>query len=138
MSNFSTKPFQLKIEKPWGHELIVTPEGSSVVGKIAFTKAGHRWSFQYHDVKDEYLVLAKGQGQMWLENDTGEIEKINMEINKSYHVKPKQKHRFCGISNCWTFEVSTPEAGYTVRLDDDYSRGTETEKDRERLRTKTQ
>lgn len=133
-SDFSTKPFVYKNEKPWGYELIQTPNDAPVTGKIAFTKAGNRWSFQFHDLKEEYISLFSGEGEIWLENNQGEIEKIKMEIKKSYHVKPSQKHRFCAVSDCWTFEVSTPERGNTVRLEDDYSRSTETEELRRKER----
>lgn len=119
--------FFQKIEKPWGYEILYTQAGSPFVCKTAFTKAGHRWSFQYHDQKEENICLVKGEAELWLENNKGEIEKIRMEPFKEYHVKPFRKHRFCAITDCWTVEASTPEVGNTFRLEDDYRRDTETE-----------
>lgn len=126
------KSYSLKIEKPWGYEIILTPENSPVTGKIAFTKAGHRWSFQYHDQKEETLCLINGEAELWSENENGEIEKFKMEPKKGYLIKPLKKHRFCGITDCLSVEISTKETGTTVRLEDDYRRGNESNKEREK------
>ncbi len=67
---------------------------------------------------------------MILENGQGEMEEIKMELNKGYFIPPFQKHRAQGIKNSLIFESSTKEEGNTVRLEDDYSRGTETEEKR--------
>ena len=125
------KHFFEKVEKPWGYEILYTQKESSYVGKITFTKAGHRWSFQYHDQKEEDICLIKGEAEIWLENEKGEIEKSKMEQYHGYHVKPLQKHRFCAITDCWSIETSTPEIGNTFRIEDDYQRDTETEQVRE-------
>ncbi len=129
-SKFSVSPYSKRVEKPWGFELLVTPDNSPVVGKIAFTKAGSRWSLQFHEQKEETITLFSGEAEIWLESSGGKVEKIKMEEKKGYSVKPFQKHRFGAITDCWTFEVSTPEKGNTVRVEDDYDRGTETEEDR--------
>jgi hypothetical protein len=127
--------FSQKILKPWGYEILLTPPDSPIAGKIAFTKAGHKWSFQYHDLKNENICLVRGKAEFWLENDKGEVEKTQMELFKGYRVKPFKKHRFCAITNCLSVEISTKEEGSTVRLEDDYGRGTETEETRQK-RTK--
>lgn len=122
------KPHSQKVIKPWGYELILTSPESPVTGKLAFTKANHRWSYQYHDKKDEVITLIEGKAEFWLENENGVIEKLPMKIKQGYHVEPSKKHRFCALKNCWTVEVSTPEEGNTIRLEDDYARPSETEK----------
>ena len=125
------KPFCQKILKPWGYELILTPPASPVTGKIAFTKKSQRWSFQYHDKKEETLCLIQGEATLWLENEKGKVEKIKMVPQEGYLIKPLQKHRFCAVKDCLSLEVSTPEVGKTVRLEDDYgNRGDETEEER--------
>lgn len=126
-SLFTTKPYFQRVEKPWGFETLFTQKNLPFIGKIAFTKTGHRWSFQFHDKKEENLCLIIGEGELWIENKEGEIEKIRMDSLRGYHLRPFQKHRFCAITDCWTVESSTPERGETVRLEDDYKRGTETE-----------
>lgn len=126
-SEFSLKPYFKRIEKPWGFEILFTQQNLPFIGKIAFTKAGHRWSFQYHDRKKENLCLIMGEAELWIEDKNGSIKKVRMDSLRGYHVKPFQKHRFCAITDCWTVEASTPEVGNTVRLEDDYKRLTETE-----------
>jgi oxalate decarboxylase/phosphoglucose isomerase-like protein (cupin superfamily) len=116
--------------KPWGYEIILSPEESPVTGKILHLDDGKRFSFQYHDKKMETLTLIQGEAKMILENKQGKLEEIKMELNKGYFIRPFQKHRAQGINNCLIFESSTNEEGNTVRLEDDYSRGTETEEAR--------
>lgn len=125
--------FQQKIEKPWGYELILTPSDSPVTGKILHINAGCRLSYQYHDQKQESLTLISGKALLIYEENQ-EIKEMPMELNKGYFVKPFEKHRLKAISDCDIMEVSTPETGNTVRLEDDYSRSTETQKDRTELR----
>lgn len=121
-------PYSQKIEKPWGYELIFTPPESPVTGKILHLKAGARLSYQYHDQKQETLCLLSGQAKMII--DGGEL---NMESLKGYLIKPGMKHRCQAITDCDILESSTKETGNTVRLQDDYSRGTETEEMRKQL-----
>ena len=130
--DFSVVPYQMKVDKPWGYELLLTPEESPVTGKILHLDDGKRFSLQYHDKKIETLTLFKGEAKIILENEKGEVEEIEMEINKGYLIKPMQKHRCQGVKDCLIFEVSTKEEGETVRLEDDYGRGTETEEVRKK------
>ncbi len=120
-------PFQQKIEKPWGYELLLTPSSSPLTGKILHANAGSRCSLQYHDIKQETLTLVNGEALLFLEDTDGNLQEIKMESKKGYFVKPFQKHRFKGITDCDILETSTKEEGNTVRLEDDYARGTETE-----------
>jgi len=134
-SKFSTKPHYQKINKPWGYEIILTPPELSVTGKILHLDDGKRFSLQYHDKKEETLTLISGEAYIILENKEGKMGKIKMETNKAYFIRPYQKHRCQGIKDCLILEASTKEKGNTVRLEDDYDRGTETEKVR---KTRTQ
>ena len=117
------KPFQQQISKPWGYELILTGPDSPVTGKILHLNAGCRFSYQYHDQKEEILTLVSGEATLVLEK-----EEISMTPRHGYHIKPFCKHRVAAVSDCDIFEVSTPEQGITVRLEDDYHRPDETEK----------
>lgn len=125
--DFSTTPHQEKIPKPWGFEIKFTPEDLPRAGKILNINAKKRLSFQYHDQKEETLCLISGQALLWLENFQGQIEKIPMETFKGYTIKPPQKHRIEAQQDSVIVEVSTPEIGTTVRLEDDYQRKDETE-----------
>lgn len=125
--NFSTEPFSKKITKPWGEEYIFTPEGLERTGKILLVKAGKRLSFQYHDEKEETLSLFSGEALFLLENAAGEIEKIPMQKFSGYTVRIGQKHRIEAIQDSYLIEVSSPEKGTTVRIEDDFDRNDETE-----------
>ncbi len=130
--SFSTTPFQKKVEKPWGYEIIFTPPDSKSVGKLLHIKAGCRLSFQYHDEKEETGVLIFGQAIFLLEDKNRNLKEISMEPKKGYHVLPFQKHRYIAVTDCDIFESSLPETGVTVRLEDDYRRPTETEEMRKK------
>lgn len=130
MKKTTNTPFFQKVEKPWGFEIIFTPPSLKRAGKILFVKSGGRLSFQYHDQKEESLCLFSGKALLWLENEQGEVEKLEMEIQKGYLIKPMKKHRIEAKEDCFVFEVSSPEKGTTFRIEDDYQREKETEKDR--------
>jgi len=134
-TKFSVKPHVMKVDKPWGFELIFSDETAKITSKILHVTAGKRSSLQYHDIKEEILTLINGEGILEIENNKGEVEKLIMELRKSYIILPKQIHRFAaGSIDCEIMESSTPEAGNTIRIEDDYSRGIETEVDRQNTR----
>lgn len=117
----------MKVEKPWGYEIIFTPSESPVTGKILHLNKGSRFSYQYHDKKIETLCLLKGKAKIIIDG-----QEIEMEALKGYFIKPFVKHRCQGITDCDILEASTREEGKTVRLEDDYARGTETEEARKK------
>ncbi len=126
-SKFSNSPYVKKVEKPWGYELIFTPEDLPYTGKIMHLNAGTRQSLQIHDKKQETYFLASGKAGVIIENTKGEMETIEFEQGKGYTTMVGQKHRIFGITDADVWEVSTPEIGTTYRLEDDYKRPDETE-----------
>jgi len=126
-ATFTTTPFTKRVEKPWGYELIFTPENLPYTGKIMHIKAGTRQSLQVHDKKQETYFLASGKAGVIIENTQGELETIEFEMGKGYTTVVGQRHRIFATEDSDVWEVSTPEIGTTYRLDDDYSRGDETE-----------
>lgn len=126
-SKFNIDPFQKKVEKPWGYEIIYTPLDAPAVGKIIHVNAGQRLSLQYHDEKIETLCLTEGKALITLGDPKGETVEVNMEINKGYFMQPGQIHRVTAVSDITFIESSTPETGNTFRLQDDSNRSTETE-----------
>ena len=126
-SKFTNSPYVKRIEKPWGYELILTHETLPYTSKIMHILAGKRLSLQIHDKKIETYYLASGKCNLIIENDKGELTTIHLENGKGYTVLPGQKHRHQAVTDCDVFEASTPELGNTYRLEDDYSRSTETE-----------
>ncbi len=126
-SKFVNSPFVKKVPKPWGYELIFTPEDLPYTGKVMHVNAGTRQSLQIHDKKVETYYLGAGRGGVIIENAKGEMEEIEFEKGKGYTTKVGQKHRIFAITDCDVWEVSTPETGTTYRLEDDYARPDETE-----------
>ncbi len=134
-SAFSNAPFLLRVEKPWGYELIFTPADKPYTGKVLHINAGHRISLQFHDEKQETIMLLRGRGILLADNPAGELEEIEMEPGKGYSNVPGQRHRLIAIEDCDFVEASLCETGKTYRLEDDTGRGTETPADRARERT---
>ncbi len=126
-SKFTNSSYVKRIEKPWGYELIFTPEYLPYTGKLMHVKAGTRQSLQIHDKKIETYYLGSGRGGVIIENNKGILEKIEFEKEVGYTTTIGQKHRIFAITDCDVIEFSTPETGNTYRLEDDYSRSTETE-----------
>ncbi|MCP4006775.1 MAG: hypothetical protein GY725_21555 [bacterium] len=114
-------PVTRREEKPWGHEDIWA-ETDRYVGKILAIKAGHRLSLQYHEIKDETILVVKGELRLTLENDAGELEICSLKPGERRHVIPGRRHRFEAVEDCELIEVSSPELDDVVRLEDDYGR----------------
>ena len=126
-TQFKVSPFVKKIEKPWGYELLLVSENLPYVSKIMHINAGKRLSLQIHDQKLETYYLATGQCDLVIENNKGELETIHMVTGYGYTVIPGQRHRHQAVTDCDIVEASSPEAGTTYRLEDDYARSDETE-----------
>lgn len=126
-SKFKNSPYIKRMEKPWGYELHFVPEGMPYMGKILHINAGTRISLQIHDKKQESWFLMSGRAKIIWANENGDMVETEMESGYGYSCHIGQKHRLAGITDCDIIEVSTPELGNTYRLEDDYSRPTETE-----------
>ena len=118
-------PYSQKINKPWGYEIVFTPNNLERVGKILFIKKGCRLSLQYHDQKEETLCLFQGKAKIWLEDKKGQIKTLYMKPQMGYTILKGQKHRLEALEDSFVFEVSSPEKGTTYRLEDDYQRRSE-------------
>ncbi len=64
----------------------------------------------------------------------GELKEEIMVKDFGYFIPKGVVHRCFGITDCDIFESSTPETGTTVRLEDDYNRGNESEEERSKNR----
>jgi|TARA_R110000803_G_scaffold148974_2_gene214410 mannose-6-phosphate isomerase-like protein (cupin superfamily) len=115
------------IEKPWGHEEIWAST-SRYAGKILVINKGHRLSRQYHNVKEETIMIL--DGTLICEEGPrevgGEVVRHVMDPGTIFHVTPGTIHRFCAEeTNVRLVEVSSPEIEDVVRLEDDYRRVTD-------------
>jgi len=109
-----------RVDKPWGYELrfICTDR---YAGKLIFVKAGAQLSLQYHEKKDEALLVHSGTLDLVL--GQGADQRVQrLGPGQSWHITPGTVHRFRAVTDVELFEVSTPELDDVVRLEDDYGR----------------
>lgn len=115
MSASSTVP------KPWGHELIWA-RTDRYVGKILHVRAGEALSLQYHQVKDETIMVLSGRLQLvhFAEGEAPVTREL--AVREPFHVPPGLRHRMIALEDTDVLEVSTPELDDVVRLEDRYGR----------------
>jgi mannose-6-phosphate isomerase len=118
------------VEKPWGYELHWVPADAPYMGKQLHINAGGRLSLQVHDQKQESWFLMQGKAAVIWEDTTGALTETELQPGVGYSTQVGQKHRLKAITDCDIIEVSTPEAGTTWRLEDDYARPDETPEQR--------
>jgi mannose-6-phosphate isomerase-like protein (cupin superfamily) len=133
-SDFDISPYVRRIEKPWGYELHWVREGAPYMGKIEHVNAGARLSLQVHDEKQESWFVMNGRAAVIWENNQGELVETELQPGQGYSTRIGQRHRLVGITDCDIIEVSTPEAGTTWRLEDDFARPDETPEQRKKER----
>jgi mannose-6-phosphate isomerase-like protein (cupin superfamily) len=138
MAAFSLAPHARRVDKPWGYEILLSPADAAYTFKLIHVQAGKRLSLQVHDVKVETQTLVSGHGFLVLEGADGRLHDIEMRPEVGYHVAVGQRHRLCAAADAdaIVFEASTPEAGTTLRLEDDYARPHETEELRQAERAR--
>lgn len=130
------KSFQIKIEKPWGYELLLTPPEAKATAKILHLNKGSRFSLQFHEKKAETLVLINGEAKLIWGNDKDHLFEEKMGNGRGYFIPKGLIHRCEAVTDCEIFESSTKEEGTTVRLEDDYARKDEIEEERLKQRIK--
>ena len=111
-----------RVEKPWGYELIWA-ESEHYVGKLLFVRAGHALSLQFHTVKDETVYVHEGSVQ-WEIGEPGATVHDSEIVGPgvSFRIRPGTIHRMTAIEDTLLVEVSTPQLGDVVRLEDRYGR----------------
>ena len=112
-----------RVDKPWGYE-IWWARTERYVGKILHLNKGESLSLQYHNVKDETILLQSGKLLFETKpaGDDGALRRIEMKPGDVVHITPGMLHRMTGIEDCDILEVSTPELDDVVRLEDRYGR----------------
>jgi len=112
-----------RVDKPWGYELWWA-RTERYVGKILHVNKGHSLSLQYHNVKDETIMVQSGV--LLLEtgavNQTSDLRQLTMKPGDVFHITPGTVHRMNALEDCDIAEVSTPELDDVVRLEDRYGR----------------
>jgi mannose-6-phosphate isomerase len=109
------------VEKPWGYEVrwAITER---YVGKILHVRKGEALSLQYHERKDECLLVVRGVIDAELGGEDGELKTVRMNEGDTIHLEPRTRHRLTAVEDADIYEVSTPEIDDVVRLEDRYGR----------------
>ena len=110
----------MRVDKPWGYELRWATT-NRYVGKVIHVDAGHALSLQYHNVKDETILLWTGRIQFEIEENGKRVTR-EMTPGDRVHITPGTVHRMTAVEDSDIFEVSTPELDDVVRLEDRYGR----------------
>jgi len=110
-----------RVAKPWGEELIWALT-DRYCGKVITIETGRRLSLQYHEEKDEAILVVRGRLRLLLENEHGQDEVSELGPGDSAHVAVGRRHRYEAIERVELVEVSTPELGDVVRIEDDFGR----------------
>jgi mannose-6-phosphate isomerase-like protein (cupin superfamily) len=111
----------VRVEKPWGHELIWA-HTDRYVGKILHIKAGHALSLQYHQKKDETVHVLTGRMRFQTGAADEQLRESVLGPGESFHITPLLRHRMIAETDCDILEASTPELDDVVRLEDRYGR----------------
>lgn len=115
-------PLLTKVDKPWGYELLWA-QTPNYAAKILFIRKGEQLSLQYHERKDETVMLDSGRMLLVLEDASGILRNIYVAPGESHHIPVGRRHRMIALdADCKVFEVSTNDLDDVVRLDDLYGR----------------
>jgi mannose-6-phosphate isomerase-like protein (cupin superfamily) len=111
----------LKLDKPWGFELrfAITER---YLGKLIHVNRGEALSLQYHEAKDETLLMTKGSMDLELGDADGKGVTYRLAVGDCIRILPGRHHRMVAVEDCEFFEVSSPEINDVVRLEDRYGR----------------
>ena len=113
-----------RVDKPWGYELIWA-HTDRYVGKILHIKAGQKLSRQFHKVKDETIMVERGEMDLEIGRPPS-VEIRRLQVREPFHVTPGLVHRMVAVTDVDVVEVSTPELQDVVRLEDNYGRASDT------------
>jgi mannose-6-phosphate isomerase len=112
---------ETRVDKPWGYEIrwAITDR---YLGKILHVNKGEALSLQYHERKDECILLVKGAIDFEAGPDEEDLQTVRLKVGDTVHIVPGMRHRMTAVEDTDIFEVSTPEIEDVVRLEDRYGR----------------
>ncbi|MFX1563865.1 MAG: cupin domain-containing protein [Promethearchaeota archaeon] len=119
MSNFEDDwdvPLGSKKEKPWGYERPIGKFRGIFLKELFFYK-GKASSLHYHEEKDEYFYLVRGQLKVLLED-----KEVLLNPGDSLHIPKKQRHRLIPQEDTLILELGTRMFGDVIRIKDEYGR----------------
>ena len=120
-----------RVTKPWGHELWLNEGHPAYCLKELFVTAGNRTSLQYHEQKEETILVFSGQirlvfkAEEGVENDAVSPEHLGQTVLSpvsALHVPPGVLHRLEAVTDVLMYEASTPQLDDVIRVQDDTAR----------------
>ena len=111
------------LTRPWGHEEIWALT-DRYCGKYLYVNKGESLSWQYHERKDETIRVLHGLVKLELSDTDTPAETALLQENEKRHIPAGKRHRMTAIDASVIVEVSTPELGDVVRIEDRYGRTT--------------
>jgi len=101
--------------RPWGRMFWLNAKDHNLTVKYLEVKRGHRTSLQYHERKDELLIILEGAGYVLVGEETWRGAGLVLRI------APCEQHQVTGPLSY--LEISTHDDDTdTIRISDDYGR----------------
>ena len=107
-----------EVIKPWGKE-VIWAETKDYVGKLLYINEGHKLSLQYHEEKEETILVVSGELEIFISGHGRRgLSSLKLSEGDTYHVTPNTIHRFSASlgTNVVIAEVSTNHLDDVVRL----------------------
>ena len=120
-----------RVSKPWGHELWFNEGHPACCLKELFIRAGNRTSLQYHERKEETILVFSGRMRLVFKEDDGvendavsaeHLGKTALSPISAVHVPPSALHRLEAVTDVLLYEASTPHLDDIIRVQDDTAR----------------
>lgn len=111
-----------RVDKPWGHEVIFALVDGKYCGKELHINAGQALSLQYHEVKDETILVQSGRLRFRVGKHIDDLDEFELLPGEAVHLSPGTIHRMTAVIDTVVLEASTTELTDVVRLDDRYGR----------------
>lgn len=115
------------VEKPWGAEDWLVKTENYVV-KHLYINAKEQISLQFHNQKQETMIVLEGMGKLLL-GEEGRANEDSTICSSStitegdiFTINPKTIHQIKAYTNLKILEISTPQTEDLVRVDDKYGR----------------
>jgi mannose-6-phosphate isomerase len=115
----------LRVDKPWGHEIVFAEGEAGYVGKLITVLAGNALSLQYHHHKDETISIVSGTASFDCGREADALTSVVMRPGQTVHVPAGVVHRMTALTDLVFAEASTAAPGWredVVRLEDRYGR----------------
>ncbi len=111
-----------RVHKPWGHEEIFALVPGRYCGKLLHVRAGQALSLQYHECKDETILVQSGNVTLDVGVHEELLQRLSMQPGDVVHLSPRVRHRITAVTDAVLVEASTTELSDVVRLEDRYGR----------------